>query len=177
MLCVPRHWEFPDAFWLLTSGSQFLLCSLLGGNVYFLSVISLVLIHSTSNRLLTPVSGVGNRIKGGTNHWRESNQRVGLCWRFGATHTQNLTPKRRHLIPVMLSGTDRTQQLQANFTFFNPVFLLNIPFQRSMDWERCPWAVWRDNKTEVLGGLLKDNSSGQWKISATLFTSYTQHDS
>lgn len=76
--------------------------------MYFLSVISLVLIHSTSNRLLTLVSGVGNRYKGGTNQRRESNQSIGLCWQFGAMHIQNLTPKRRHLIPLMLSGTDRT---------------------------------------------------------------------
>lgn len=122
---------------MLTSGSQFLLCSLLGANVYFLSVISLVLIHSTSNGLLTPASGVGNGYKGGTNLGRESDQGTGLCWQLGARHRQNLTPKRRHLIPLMLSGTDRTEQLQANFTFFNPVFLLNIPFKRRTGWGRC----------------------------------------
>lgn len=57
----------------------------------------------------------------------------------------------------MLSGTDSTEQLQANFTFFNPVLLLNIPFKRRMGWGRCLWSVWRDDRQEEASG-------GCWRI-------------
>lgn len=151
-IACPWTLRVPRWYWMLTSGSQSLLCSLLGANVYFLSVISSVLIHLTSNRMLTPASGVENRYKGGTNLGRESDQGTGLCWQLSARHRQNLTPKRRHLIPLMLSGTDSTEQLQANFTFFNPVFLLNIPFKRRMGWGSCLWSVWRDDRQEEASG-------------------------